>query len=479
MFDRNELFNLERKLKEFANSHKTIYIADIANAQFLFSLMEKIGIQIKGIVSMNNNETQRIKMNLPVYRVFDLIIATPPPSYIGIILFDNEKHEQNNLSLNIKLQGKQISIPVFAANIEEVSMLYDTIVAIEIIQQQERDYGAVHTKRILQHIFRGLSNLTEEDELIFYMQINKKFKKMPVYSISDTAIVMTGLIEYRNDFTVKTALMYRTWYPNVPIIISTWKGEVTQEFKQKMQQINVKVLESDYPEYAAPGHLNYQIASPRYGIEYIKNTLKGINYVLKCRSDWSFNRHNFLIYLKNLLKSYPANAVNMKERLIFMYAVIGYKQLPFAIDDYLAFGTVEDMEHMYSMPLVTREEAEPIDRCLKRFYPWVEKSGLCELLDSPKINYSKHKYFLNKCILLNIYANFYKKYIAPIDENHVMEASRNFLKNCAIIVDAAHLMAHWPKYEYTYRYEVFQCYEWPTSGGLDFIEWLNIYLSEE
>ncbi len=403
---------------------------------------------------------------------------------IGIVLFDGEKRNSNNLFIKINLNGHLVQIPVFAIEINDASIMFDIINANEIINQQQMIYGFTNIKKMLQHLFRGFNAISTEHELLFFMHINRQFKYAPVFPITDTAIIITGLIEYDDDMTLKTAIMYRKWYPNIPIIVSTWKDQPTKEFKKILSQHNIKVLGNNYPKVHES--INFQLEVTRRAIELVKKN-KNINYVIRTRTDWSINKPDFLIYLKNLCKQFPAGTPNMKERIISLGGECGHKFVPFHASDFLVFGNISDMYNMYSIP--QQSERNPYGyRHLSRMYPLKEKLGYYELLNPFKLKndpkfrekFSKYKRLIDKSTSgggeTYLHRIFYETYIAKIDHEHFFEAYEDYLKRCAIIIDPTQLLTCFPKYEQSYRYELYQCYQYPTSGGLDFATWLELYL---
>jgi len=107
--------------------------------------------------------------------------------------------------------------------------------------------------------------------------------------LSKTAILIQGPILYP-DFLNRTIMFYRDCYPDIPIILSTWKNE--PNLKQLLNLDCVKQIENEPPVKSGISNINYQVKSVLSGLDYAES--KGIEYILKIRSDQGLFASNFL-----------------------------------------------------------------------------------------------------------------------------------------------------------------------------------------
>ena len=302
---------------------------------------------------------------------------------------------------------------------------------------------------------------------------NEKLNKIN-NDMNDVAIILQGPIRYENDFTYNTIKFYRSWYPNILIVISTWKGTVKENFKNKCSKFNILILENNLPVGVDNFHINHQLKSTKLAIKKIKN-YKNIKYILKARTDQRFYRSDFLIYLKNILKLYPLNSNLLKNRIVFLGSEGTYKRIAFHISDFFSFGKMEDIEKLYGISY----ECGETNYLYKHKKRWEIIKRIIEK-EEYDLNFEvKNKYMLiNKFIPPERYIilKFYNKYINKSSDvySYNLDDYWGFLKKYTIIVDDVMLMFYWDKYEW-YKYKIKNKYT--RYGGLDSISWLNLVLN--
>jgi hypothetical protein len=97
---------------------------------------------------------------------------------------------------------------------------------------------------------------------------------------------------------------YRVTYPEVPIILSTWKNEDNLRKLKKISEIHL--IENSPPSIAGISNINFQVTSTLSGLEFAsQNSAK---YILKIRSDQGLFASNFLDQFHLALGTSPRSA---------------------------------------------------------------------------------------------------------------------------------------------------------------------------
>ena len=290
---------------------------------------------------------------------------------------------------------------------------------------------------------------------------------------------MQGKVVLKNDYTYNVLLWYRSLYPNIKIVVSTWKDDNLNAFKERCKKIKVDVLENDYPQDPGCGHVNYQIWSSLSGVKFFENDNK-IKYILKCRTDQEIGLPNFINYFKDLLEVFPVNNEMLEKRIIFLSQGSTHKWIPFHVCDFISFGCKKDMIYLYDIPFQNSNK-EYIKDHLKRWENLWLKSSKYELL--PLENYNekvleKWNRIVSRYNIAEIYImkRFFNNIYGRINENEMHKQYWKLLRESLIIVDASTILFSFPKYEWL-QYSFRTCYE--RIGNLSFCEWLNIYKARD
>ena len=321
-----------------------------------------------------------------------------------------------------------------------------------------------------------------------YIQLNHIWQYssrrfLPSISLADTAIILQGPIQYEDDFTLETIYRYRKIYPDTLIIVSTWEGEVTTLFRFLASSINVLIIENKKPSDAGSSNINYQLTSTRSGLSAAQE-FKDIKYAIKTRSDQCFFLPDFLLYMKNMLKTYKCERPEQEERLLFLGGWNSMCFFPFRISDFMVFGALGDLIRYYSCSghsqYLDKNYVSPdaINEHISKWAPLILFENMDVLTgysdeerkqfnENNKNSYDPEGYLLSA---------FYEKYILKrefTDEDDRLDHYWHFLKDYAIIINADELLLFWHKYE-------FQKYNWNalvSDGGLTHSFWLSLYLS--
>ncbi len=312
-------------------------------------------------------------------------------------------------------------------------------------------------------LVRYINNIVNKNgnSLKYFVPINlRRFDRMDIskeeiFDIKNTAIVLQGPIRYENDFTVDTMIWYRKHYPNVTIIISTWKGECRDGFIEKCEKYNISIIESEKPVNEGVMHVNYQLLSSLRGIESVMDNCE-IKYVLKCRTDQRIMKPDFLIYFRDLVKHYPLTkkCKCLEERIV----VGGCSRIPFDIRDFYMFGNKGDIYKLFNIPYDDNIRLQNHSRwgiihkirgkAETEIEGYIEKEEKGAVLDD-KEKRRKERFLRSLYKIYNpemyIYRTFYKKYIGVIDG--VEHAYKKLLCNYLVVADSDVLQIYWDKYE--------------------------------
>ena len=243
---------------------------------------------------------------------------------------------------------------------------------------------------------------------------------------SDVAILMRGQIIKVDDFTMNSLKMYRLYYPDAEIFLSTWDYCVDEQFYDFANKYNIKLVLSKFvkPKTGYKSD-NLQIIGNVNGLkEIIKNK---IQYTLSTRTDQRFYSPNLLLYLKNIISDNPYKKSNnskdrQKNRLLamsfdsFMFRLYG-------IGDMFLFGLTDDVYNYWN--------SDHDQRIIN--YKSTNKISLRELA---KKRYSE-VYFMTEFLKRN---------------GHNLEWTLNdyfeVIRKRFIIIDSSSMDFFWPKYSF-------------------------------
>lgn len=176
-------------------------------------------------------------------------------------------------------------------------------------------------------------------------------------NIPKMAIVIQGPLDRDDKFTLETVRLYKKYYPDAYIIVSTWSGE-DAEYLREIEGSGAFVVTTPLPQKGGRGNINYQATSTLQGIEKAKEL--GAEYILKNRSDVRLYRRYLLQYLYMLCKKYPVGAFDSsgearycpQERII----VDGFMFDTNWLQDFFYFGRTDELLTFFSVPFDESEE---------------------------------------------------------------------------------------------------------------------------
>lgn len=187
-------------------------------------------------------------------------------------------------------------------------------------------------------------------------RVAEKYDELVCDDYDELGIVIQGPLKREDEFTLETVRLYKKWYPNVTVIVSTWKNEDADVIRQ-MEECGAIVIQGDLPSNSGILNINYQLTSSINGIRKAKEL--NLEYVLKTRSDQRLTMNNFVEILMHFLELYPTDFPEyQKGRIITPYFVphiIGF------LSDFMEFGYTCDMEKYFGAELQSLTYKQVID----------------------------------------------------------------------------------------------------------------------
>ena len=474
MFDTEKIRRMTTLLEKLPEEFDDVYIVPEIFTREAAALLKRLKIPVKGI--MHDTQPGKETCGIPIVKTAEasknfnertiLILLTEKPVPFIQTTFD------------FKVGKGKWTLPALVIANDEIMPIYDRVTVSKIFQQYREDGLPDSTKDLANQFACGLSTFLDSQFQNFKYQFSdSRWYPKTTHNFDDTAIVIQGPIEYTNNYTVETFKLYRSIYPNAPIILSTWKEGATNSFRRVCKENAVVLLENEPPKIRAYGNMNMQLKSSLEGVRYVKENTSA-KFVLKTRTDQRINYFSFLVYFKNLLKTFPPKGDKLHERIIFLGSQVT-KAHPFYPHDFLVFGHVEDIFKLFDIPFHGKEGklsylSKQWGR-LQKIFNFLSKPEF--KFDYDSVNERSHKLFKLNKMMNRIYwpemyltRTFYEKYIAPVDATKLYETSWKFTVDYLILVDFDILQLDWPKYEHM-RYKPRFDYE----GHGAFARWLDMY----
>ena len=476
MFDTAKVQQMTVELEKFAREHEDIYVIPEWFTPEAFALFRRMQIKIRAVLFNTPTPFARKEIfGVPVLTAAEASANFNERTAFIMLKQKSVPFMQTTVSFN--LRGGVFIFPAFVMATDEVSAVYDRLTLMRTLQQYQEDGLLAPPKYLAVRFARGLTTFLDPRYQNFKYQFwdSREYFK-PTYDFDDTAIVIQGPLVYENNYTAETFKLYRSIYPNAPIVVSTWKNEATDAFRKECENNSVVLLENEMPENRGLCNANMQLVSSFQGVKYVQENTSA-KFVLKTRADHRINRFEFLLYFKNLLETFPPKGSKLTQRIIFLNSTLS-KNMPFFFYDFLAFGHILDISRLYNIKSFQNSDAmEYLERHPKRMSKFHWENDKCSFdynfVTEP--NHELHKY--NKMIRrfetteMFIARNFYEKHIGSIDKNKMLETSWKFTGDYLILIDWDAILLDWFKYEYR-RYLLH--YEY-TRGQLAFARWLDMY----
>ena len=174
----------------------------------------------------------------------------------------------------------------------------------------------------------------------------------------DITFVVQGPVTFKNniDITLVCLKSIEKNYPHSKIIFSTWENQILNSEYDLFKVIRNVDPGSGYRDKNKSifNNINRQIISSLNGIRLVET-----KYAVKVRSDIYFNNNNLVSYISKY-NNYDIDYKFLKERVIVTNVTsINPKKkqkLPFHPCDWIYFGLKEDLECIFTIPLVNEPE---------------------------------------------------------------------------------------------------------------------------
>lgn len=485
MFDVDRVNQITSTLLNFVQTKKILYVMSEAKlTEYALALIKRVKANVRAVITPGFPEKPEIS-GLPAMQIQH---AAP---YFNdetrVIFFTRAVKEYPLSNITLNYGTGQVQVQVLMISEEEAVAIYNRLMIIHLIEEEEKDgvpgmvLAGFSPETVINSIVTGLTtckNPTQEFINLKYQFLNPGVIPDPVYDLDDSAIVIQGPVVYDNNYTALTCKLYRMRYPKIPIVVSTWKG-VKEEFKNFCAEQKVTVLENEVPENPASHNVNLQMTSSHKGIEFVRDNTSA-KFVLKTRADNRINRPDFLLHFRNLLKNFPPNGDKLKSRIV-VTDWYTFRFYPFNICDFLSFGTIEDMEKLYSV----RSDITPEVGHKLQFKRYRVFAKIGKYFAHPNMYFSDKRRLVNFNRMMRklkaaaaesyIMETFYEKFIAPIETDKLLQTYFKFLRDYLVIADSEVLILDWPKYAYQSNKVVL--YPETATMGMKFPQWLDFYLN--
>lgn len=472
MFDTAKIQRMTTELEKFSSEHDNVYVVPEFINLNIMALFKRLNLQVKAL--MFDDTQHREIFGIPVLQTSEA--TTRFNERTGIIILTQKPVPLIKTTFDFAVNGRLMSVPALTLSSDEALAIYSRLMVMIFLQQQQQDFSLELSAYDLLNIFaRGVNTFLEPSKQTVKFQYLTEKRFDFKYDFDDAAIVIQGPIAYDNNYTAETFKIYRSIYPNAPIVVSTWKNEATNTFRQECRKNSVVLLENEPPNFPGPWNINMQLESSLQGVKFVRENTNA-KFVLKCRTDQRINKSDFLTYFRNLILTFPPLGDKLHGRILLLEAS---KWLPFRTTDFLSFGYVEDIFKLYDIPRHGGQNDEVTYRKNHdmRFIKLFNIMRQCKPLNHVppkssklfrKINNIGHRLYEVEAYILK---NFYERNIAPIDRNKFIETGWKFMREYLVIVGIADIFLDWPKYE-LYIAHSFDSF---ITNGINFSRWLDLY----
>ncbi|MBR77855.1 MAG: hypothetical protein CMD36_08115 [Flavobacteriales bacterium] len=311
----------------------------------------------------------------------------------------------------------------------------------------------IHGKKIVNDE-KGFVLDFSKDNYISYTIRPKKSKNIAkqekIFDEKDTAIIIQGSLYGIKDFVSETIDLYLKNFKNSKIILSTWKGDVSEKINLKYKD-KISIIENEKPKNNI-FNTNLQIISTYNALNYAKQL--NLKFCLKTRTDCRIYNNNTINHLKNLQKIFPIdeNYKNLNERIISC-SIDTRKFRVYGLSDILLFSNTDNL--------------------LKYF-----NNEMYEI--SLKKNFGNYPCLINETAVINeifLCARFLKSLDLNLDWT-----LEDWWKKCSeifCVIDPSSIDFFWFKYHWKYEQRFLKNYTTNNSQALSFADWLNLYLNKD
>lgn len=271
---------------------------------------------------------------------------------------------------------------------------------------------------------------------------NKKIKS------SDISFVVQGAIDIVE--TKKNLLSIQKYFPESKIILSTWEGSDVSDLKfdEVIFSVDPGFYYYSKQKGAKTNNLNRQLISTQAGLEKVKTP-----YVFKLRTDFELTGADFLDYFGIYDKKMPTHQVFQERILACCYFTRNPRKnnpFPYHPSDLAFFGKTKDIRNLYTVPLMTREDAY-----------WVGNPFL-------RNKFTPEQHIFIHCLENNnmpVHCNFYN----DCSGTNIEDSDKYFTANF-IFLSFSQLCIHSEKKHFSMKHDINNFHDCYT-----FYDWIKLY----
>ncbi|MSR70971.1 hypothetical protein EXS62_02950 [Candidatus Kaiserbacteria bacterium] len=171
----------------------------------------------------------------------------------------------------------------------------------------------------------------------------------PTPNLPAYAVILQGPIAEQNDFTLETLRLYKKIFPDGYLILSTWDDTPEEILKPFRAEAGIELVLNIKPNNRGYGNFNYQLVSTQGGLRRAREL--GAAYAMKIRTDQRIYATDTYQFLLGLLDSFPLHTKTVQRRRLIALGINTVQYRPYSLNDQFFFGTIEDMELYWNIPL--------------------------------------------------------------------------------------------------------------------------------
>lgn len=261
-------------------------------------------------------------------------------------------------------------------------------------------------------------------------------------SMRKVGIVIQGPLRREDDFTIETVKLYKKYYPDSPIIVSTWDTESDTDLEKVKSLCELCVSHFDKKDG------NFQRTTSLAGISKAQEL--GCVYILKTRTDQRAYAPRLLSLMVKLVDEFPIRIKCAAKGRIVTCGLSTFSDRLYNTSDMFVFGWSEDVLRYFSCP--------------------EDKRGRVETKDIEYHDYLQYQSDISKLRIGEMwYTSHYIEALGyALKWTH--EDSDYFRKELFVVLDDAMLDLYWPKYRNEeYRWRNYK--EKESFHQVSFLEW--------
>lgn len=170
-------------------------------------------------------------------------------------------------------------------------------------------------------------------------------------SHADTAIVLQGPLERRDNFTLSTIRLYKCLWPEAQVILSTWEGTPTRDLSAA-ESLGAQIVLSSDPANPGPFNTNRQIVTSNNGLRRARD--QGATWALKTRTDQRVHHGAAIDFMKSLARLPSKRLPPSASARVVVPSLNTFKFRLYGITDQLQFGLISDLLNFWPADLDER-----------------------------------------------------------------------------------------------------------------------------